>query len=80
MFEPVHGSAPDIMGKGIANPMAQILTAGMLLKHLDESAAADDIDKSVRHILEEGKILTPDLYGTATTQEVGDEVVRCLGK
>ena len=52
----------------------------MLLKHLNESAAADDIDKSVRHILEEGKILTPDLDGTATTQEVGDEVVRCLGK
>jgi tartrate dehydrogenase/decarboxylase/D-malate dehydrogenase len=80
MFEPVHGSAPDIMGQGIANPLAQILTAGMLLTHLGEIKAADDIEKSVKSILSQAQVLTPDLGGTATTEEVGDEVVRSLGK
>jgi len=79
MFEPVHGSAPDIMGQGIANPMAQILTGAMMARHLGENSAAEDIESSVLSLLEEGEILTPDLGGTSSTQVVGDAVVRSLG-
>ncbi len=75
MFEPTHGSAPDIAGQGIANPMAQILTAGMMLRHLGEEGAATDVETAVKQLLAEGKVLTPDLGGTATTGEVGDAVV-----
>ena len=80
MFEPVHGSAPDIMGKGIANPMAQILTGAMLLKHLGHTDAAIDIEKAVLSVLAEGEILTPDLGGSSSTSSVGDAIVGSLGK
>ena len=80
MFEPVHGSAPDIMGKGIANPMAQILTGAMLLKHLGLTDAAIDIEKAVLSVLAEGEILTPDLGGSSSTSSVGDAIVGSLGK
>ena len=80
MFEPVHGSAPDIMGKGIANPMAQILTGAMLLKHLGHTDAARDIEKAVLSVLSEGEILTPDLGGSSSTSSVGDAIVGSLGK
>jgi len=80
MFEPVHGSAPDIMGKGIANPMAQILTGAMLLRHLGHVGAATDVEKAVLSVLSEGEILTPDLYGSSTTSSVGDAIVSALGK
>ena len=80
MFEPVHGSAPDIMGKGIANPMAQILTGAMMLKHLGHETAANDIELSVQYILKEGTILTPDLEGTSSTETVGNAVVNALSK
>ena len=79
MFEPVHGSAPDIMGKGVANPMAQILTGAMMARHFGENAAADDIEKSVQGLLVQGEILTPDLGGSSSTESVGDAVVRSLG-
>ncbi|MBI3989318.1 MAG: tartrate dehydrogenase [candidate division NC10 bacterium] len=78
MFEPVHGSAPDIAGKGIANPLAAILTAGMMLEFLGEPAAAQRVHRAVERTLAEGKVRTPDMGGRSVTAEVGDEVVRDL--
>jgi len=78
MFEPVHGSAPDIMGKGIANPMAAILSAAMMMRHLGDEAAADSVEKAVLKTVELGETLTPDLGGTSTTAQVGDAVVSAL--
>ena len=80
MFEPVHGSAPDIMGQGIANPLAQILTGAMMVRHLGHENAASDIENAVQHLLTEGEILTPDLGGSSSTQSVGDAVINALGK
>ena len=79
MFEPVHGSAPDIMGKGIANPLAQILTGAMMVRHLGHDQAAKDIENAVQNLLTKGEILTPDLGGSSSTQSVGDAVVNALG-
>ena len=78
MFEPVHGSAPDIAGKGIANPMAAILSAGLMLDHLGLAKAAKAIRDSVAKVLKEGRTRTPDLGGTATTNDMGDAVVAAL--
>ena len=78
MFEPVHGSAPDIMGQGIANPMAQVLTSAMMLRHLGEESAADEVEKAVQKLLTEGEILTPDLGGTSSTDSVGTAIVNAL--
>ena len=80
MFEPVHGSAPDIMGKGIANPLAQILTGAMMVRHLGHDEAAVEIENAVQYLVTEGEILTPDLGGSSSTQSVGDAVVSALGK
>ena len=80
MFEPVHGSAPDIMGKGIANPMAQILTGAMMARHLGEEGAAGEIEASVRFLLNQGDLLTPDLGGSSSTEHVGNAVVSSLGR
>ena len=70
MFEPVHGSAPDIAGKGIANPLATILAGAMLLDFLGEADSAAAIDKAVRGVLAAGRTVTPDLGGSATTEGV----------
>ncbi|MFP6679998.1 MAG: tartrate dehydrogenase [Dehalococcoidia bacterium] len=78
MFEPTHGSAPDIAGQGLANPMAQILTSVMMVRHLGEDAAADAIERSVMQVLEVGEILTADLGGSASTSSVGDAVAANL--
>jgi len=75
MFEPVHGSAPDITGQGIANPLAAILSAGLMLDHLQLDAAAAAIESSVSSLLATDGPRTPDLGGTATTSEVGSAVV-----
>jgi tartrate dehydrogenase/decarboxylase/D-malate dehydrogenase len=75
MFEPVHGSAPDIVGKGIANPVAQIESGAMMMEHLGEKAPADLIVGAVRAVLAEGRALTPDLGGTARTSEVTEAVL-----
>jgi tartrate dehydrogenase/decarboxylase/D-malate dehydrogenase len=75
MFEPVHGSAPDIVGKGVANPVAQILSGAMMMEHLGEKPAADAIDAAVRAVLAEGRAVTPDLGGTARTSEVTGAVL-----
>ncbi|WP_040780491.1 tartrate dehydrogenase [Nocardia pneumoniae] len=74
MFEAVHGSAPDIAGQGIANPVAQILAGAMLLDHLGESAAAAAIDEAVCDVLASGEVRTPDLGGTATTSDLGHAI------
>ena len=78
MFEPVHGAAFDITGKGIANPLATISAVAMMLDHLGESTSAQKLDEAVARCLNERRVLTPDLGGTATTGQVGDEVVRIL--
>jgi isocitrate dehydrogenase (NAD+) len=78
VFEPVHGSAPDIAGKGVANPLAMILTAAMLLRHLAEDNAAARVERAVADLLEDGRTLTPDMGGTASTAKVTDAVVRRL--
>jgi len=75
MFEPVHGSAPDIAGRGIANPMAAMLAGSMMLDFLGESAAARLVERAVIAALAESRTLTPDLGGTGTTQTVTDGVV-----
>ena len=74
MFEPVHGSAPDIAGKNIANPIAQICSGAMMLEHLGEAAAAKEIDRAVTKMLAEDGPKTPDLGGKASTAEVGEAV------
>jgi len=77
IFEPVHGSAPDIAGKGIANPLAAILAAAMMLDHLGEPAQAGRVRQAVCSVLMQG-VLTPDLGGTASTGEVTTAVIAAL--
>jgi len=77
MFEPVHGSAPDIAGQGIANPIAAVWTAALMLDHLGLPEEAARVLRAIETTTESG-ILTPDLGGTATTREVADEVLRSL--
>src|SRR4029079_18313598 len=77
MFEPVHGSAPDIAGKGIVNPLATILSAAMMLEHLELYDGARHIENAVAAVLAEGSIRTPDSGGTSRTEEVTDAI---LGK
>ena len=78
IFEPVHGSAPDIAGKGIANPSACMLSAAMMLEWLGEKDAAKMIEAAVLKVLEEGKVLTPDLKGKATTVEFTAAIAAAL--
>jgi isocitrate dehydrogenase (NAD+) len=79
VFEPVHGSAPDIAGKGLANPLAMIRSGAMLLGHLGERDAAIAVERAVDDVLGHGAVRTADLGGTSTTSEVADAVVRSLG-
>ena len=78
MFEPVHGSAPDIAGKGIANPIAQIWTGAMMLEHLGHAEAARAVVAAIERLVEEGKTLTRDLGGRASTTEVGRAIAALL--
>lgn len=80
VFEAVHGTAPDIAGKGIANPTALLLSGLMMLEHLGEIAAARRIEKALHAVLEEGKTLTPDLEGKATTAEFTRAVVEAVSR
>lgn len=75
--EPVHGSAPDIQGKGIANPIAAIRSAGMMIAHLGWVEEGKNIEDAVRRTLEAG-ILTPDLGGKNTTDDVTNSVIERL--
>jgi 3-isopropylmalate dehydrogenase len=78
MFEPVHGSAPDIAGKGIANPLASILSVAMMLDHLAQPAAAERVRAAVRRVLSRPAPRTPDLGGNSTTADVGQAVREAL--
>ena len=78
MFEPVHGSAPDIAGKGVVNPLAAILSAAMMLDHLKAGEAARSIEGAVADVLAEGRVRTPDLGGHSSTAEVTDAVLEKL--
>ena len=78
MFESVHGAAFDIAGKGIANPLATISAVGLMLEHLGENESARRVEGAVMRSLEERRVVTGDLGGHASTEEVGDEVVRLL--
>ena len=78
MFEPVHGSAPDIAGKGIANPLAAILSAGLLLDHLGLTKSATVVRRAVAAVLKAGKPRTPDLGGNAKTVEMTEAVLAAI--
>ena len=74
LFEPVHGSAPDIAGQGKANPIAMMLSAVMMLRYIGENEAADKLDAAILKVLNDGNILTGDLGGSATTMELAEAV------
>jgi tartrate dehydrogenase/decarboxylase/D-malate dehydrogenase len=78
MFEPVHGSAPDIAGKGIANPLAAILSTGLLLDYLNLTQPAEAVRRAVAAVLKAGKMRTPDLGGNATTNSITDAVLTAI--
>jgi tartrate dehydrogenase/decarboxylase/D-malate dehydrogenase len=78
MFEPVHGSAPDIAGKGIANPIAQITSGAMMLDHLGHTEAAAAIERAVETALEDPSLRTPDMGGRATTTEMGAAIAEAV--
>jgi tartrate dehydrogenase/decarboxylase/D-malate dehydrogenase len=78
MFEPIHGSAPDIAGKGVANPIAAIWAGAMMLDHLGERAAHDRILASIESVLADGRVKTPDLGGRATTAEMTKAVTLAM--
>jgi len=78
MFEPVHGSAPDIAGRGIANPIGTIWVGAMMLQHLGYPEAHDTIMMAIENVLREGKHLTPDMGGKASTVELGTAIERII--
>src|SRR5262249_1281608 len=78
MFEPVHGSAPDIAGKGIANPLAAVLSAVLMLEHLGLNASAAGVREAVATVLKAGQALPPDLGGKATTVQVAEAVLAAV--
>jgi 3-isopropylmalate dehydrogenase len=83
LYEPSHGSAPDIAGKDVANPLATILSAAMMLRYsLDQAAQADRIEQAVRRVLQQG-LRTADIYEPGTTKvgtaAMGDAVLKALG-
>jgi isocitrate dehydrogenase (NAD+) len=78
VFEAVHGSAPDIAGKGLANPLACIMSGVMMLNHIHEEKVADKIKTAYNAVIAEGKTLTRDLGGTASTSEFTDAIIARL--
>jgi len=78
VFEAVHGSAPDIAGRNLANPIALILSAVLMLKHLNEGEAAHRIEQAVNKVLIEGQHITGDLGGSATTTQITDAIIAAL--
>jgi len=76
LFEPVHGSAPDIAGKGIANPIGTIWSGALLLRHLGEEEAAGRVEKAIEAVTSEGEFLTAELGGSASTAEVGQAIAQ----
>ena len=78
VFEPVHGSAPDIAGTGVANPIAMILSGAMMLRHLGELAAASAVERAVDTVLAGGQVRTPDLGGSSSTVAVAEAIAQAL--
>jgi len=78
MFEPVHGSAPDIAGQARANPIGAVWSAALMLRHLGYGPEADRVERAIDAVCEDGRVLTGDLGGTASTAEVGDALVRAV--
>jgi isocitrate/isopropylmalate dehydrogenase len=78
VFEPVHGSAPDIAGRGKANPIAMILSGAMLLRHLGEMRAAAAVERAVDRVLGLGEVRTGDLGGTSSTMEMGEAIAHAV--
>ena len=78
VFEPVHGSAPDIKGQNKANPTALLICAINMLKHINENETAEKIEHALYKVLEEGNVLTSDLGGNATTTEYTQEIIKNL--
>src|SRR5256885_6693053 len=77
LFEPVHGSAPPLAGKGVANPMAAVLTGALMFEQLGHAPAARDLERAVKETLAAG-IRTPDLGGSARTGDVADAIAQRL--
>ncbi len=80
MFEPVHGSAPDIAGQGRANPIGAVWSAAMMARHLGYAGEAVRIERAIDAVCEDGRVLTADLGGTASTAEVGDAIAAAVGR
>jgi len=78
MFEPVHGSAPDIAGQGVANPIGQIWSGAMMLEHLGHAEAGAAVVGAIERVLAETTIRTPDLGGSATTAEMGAAIAEAV--
>jgi isopropylmalate/isohomocitrate dehydrogenase-like protein len=78
LFEPVHGSAPALAGRKIANPMAAMLASKMMLDYLGENRWAERIENAIVNVLKEGKVLTPDLGGSSSTTQVTDAVIAAV--
>lgn len=78
VFEPVHGTAPTIAGKNVANPMATILSGQQMLSHLGEEAAAERVERALLAVLKEGRSVTADLGGSAGTSEMADAIVEAM--
>jgi tartrate dehydrogenase/decarboxylase/D-malate dehydrogenase len=78
LFQAIHGSAPDIAGKGYANPIAEVWSAAMMLEFLGESAAAGAVEAAIRHVLAEGRARTRDLGGRSSTDEMGTALLEAL--
>ena len=76
LYEPIHGSAPDIAGKGIANPLAAIRSSALMLRTLGYAEGATRIERAVDEVIREGRVLTPDLGGSSKTTEVTAEVIK----
>ncbi len=78
MFEPVHGSAPDIAGKGIANPIGQIWSGAMMLRHLGVPEAADAVESAITQVLAKAQVRTPDIGGNASTKDLGEAIAAAV--
>ncbi len=78
MFEPVHGSAPDIAGRGIANPIGAVWSGALMLEHLGERAAGAAVCRAIERVLAGGSARTPDLGGNAGSMEVAEAIVEAL--
>jgi tartrate dehydrogenase/decarboxylase/D-malate dehydrogenase len=74
MFEPVHGSAPDIAGQGIANPVGQVWSGAMMLRHLGAPEAAEAVEKAIAQVLAKRQVRTPDIGGSASTKDLGEAI------